>query len=133
MKTYFINLGDKDNMNKGALLGFVCDATGISGNDVGRIVLDGAHSFMDVRQEVAPQMEKLNGLDRNGHEIRANEHKGRVTESRDRGRGRDRDRSSGGHRGQRDRSTSGGGGFKGRGSSRGDDKRSDRRSGQHQR
>ncbi len=127
MKTYFINLGDKDNMNKGALLGFVCDATGISGNDVGRIVLDGAHSFMDVRQEVAPQMEKLNGLDRNGHEIRANEHKGRVTESRDRGRGRDRDRSSGGHRGQRDRSTSGGGGFKGR-SSRGDDKRSDRRS-----
>ncbi|MGB5981577.1 MAG: DEAD/DEAH box helicase [Nonlabens sp.] len=96
MKTYFINLGRKDNMNKGALLGFVCDVTGISGNDVGRIVLDGAHSFMDVKEEVANQMEKLNGAERDGRELRANEHSGKVTESRDRGgRGRDRDKGRG--------------------------------------
>jgi ATP-dependent RNA helicase DeaD len=115
MKTYFINLGRKDDMNKGALLGFVCDATGISGNDVGRIVLDGAHSFMDVREEVAGKLDKLNGMNRNGHDIRANEHHGKVTESRDRG-----GRSFRNDRGDRNS------GFKGRGR-RSDDTRSSSR------
>ncbi|WP_292891937.1 DEAD/DEAH box helicase [Nonlabens sp.] len=135
MKTYFINLGRKDEMNKGALLGFVCDVTGITGNDIGRIVLDGAHSFMDVKEEVAPQMEKLNAAERNGRELRANVHEGEVTESRDRGRGgrdggsRDSGRgrssgggykgnrdsnSSGGYKGNRDSDSGSGGGFKGR-------------------
>jgi ATP-dependent RNA helicase DeaD len=135
MKTYFINLGRKDEMNKGALLGFVCDVTGITGNDIGRIVLDGAHSFMDVKEEVAPQMEKLNSAERNGRELRANIHEGEVTESRDRGRGgrdgggRDSGRgrssgggykgnrdsnSSGGYKGNRDSDSGSGGGFKGR-------------------
>ncbi|MGB3591320.1 MAG: DEAD/DEAH box helicase [Nonlabens sp.] len=114
MKTFFINLGRKDNMNKGSLLGFVCDVTGISGNDIGRIVLDGAHSFMDVKEEVATQMNKLNGAEREGRELRANEHKGRVTQSRDGGRERNRG-------GREDRSNSGnGGGFKGARSDRND-------------
>ncbi|MEN8900820.1 MAG: DbpA RNA binding domain-containing protein, partial [Nonlabens sp.] len=115
MKTYFINLGRKDDMNKGALLGFVCDVTGIKGNDIGRIVLDGAHSFMDVKEEVASQMDKLNSAERNGRELRANIHDGEVRESRDsRGGGRDSGRgSSGGFKGRRD-SNSSGGGFKGR-------------------
>ncbi|BAO56013.1 DEAD/DEAH box helicase [Nonlabens marinus] len=113
MKTYFVNLGRKDNINKGALLGYVCDATGLTGDDIGRIVLDGAHSFMDVKQEVAAQMEKLNGMQRDGREVRANEHHGQVTESRDRG---DR-KGGGGYKGKHD----GGGGFKGR---RSDDSKS---------
>lgn len=115
MKTFFINLGRKDNINKGALLGYVCDTTGISGNDIGRIVLDGAHSFMDVKEEEAPKMEKLNGAERDGRELRVNVHTGAVVESRDRGRSRD-----GGGKG---RSSSKSGGFKGR-SSR-DDKNSE--------
>lgn len=110
MKTYFINLGRKDNINKGALLGLVCDATGLTGDDIGRIVLDGAHSFMDVKEEVAPQMEKINGLQRDGRELRANEHSGKVTESRDRG---DRKSSGGGFKGKR-RDSNDGGGYKGR-------------------
>ncbi|WP_405369306.1 MULTISPECIES: DEAD/DEAH box helicase [unclassified Nonlabens] len=113
MKTYFINLGRKDDVNKGALLGFVCDVTGISGNDIGRIVLDGAHSFMDVKEEVASQMEKLNGQERNKREIRANVHEGEVRESRDRG-GRDGGRGRGGYKGRRDGDSRSGGGFKGR-------------------
>ena len=115
MKTYFINLGRKDDMNKGALLGFVCDVTGIDGKDIGRIVLDGAHSFMDVKEEVASQMEKINSAERNGRELRANEHKGEVRESRNSRGGRDggRGRSGGGYKGRRD-SGSRSGGFKGR-------------------
>ena len=115
MKTYFINLGRKDDINKGALLGFVCDVTGITGNDIGRIVLDGAHSFMDIKEEVSSQMEKLNGAERNNREVRANVHEGEVRESRDsRGGGRDggRGRSGGGYKGRRDGDS--GGGYKGR-------------------
>ncbi|AGC77694.1 ATP-dependent RNA helicase DeaD [Nonlabens dokdonensis] len=114
MKTYFINLGRKDDMNKGALLGFVCDVTGIDGKDIGRIVLDGAHSFMDVKEEVAPQMEKINSAERNGRELRANVHDGVVKESRDSRGGRDggRGRSGGGYKGKRDGNS--GGGYKGR-------------------
>lgn len=150
MKTYFVNLGRKDDMNKGALLGFVCDVTGITGNDIGRIVLDGAHSFIDVKEEVASQMEKINTAQRNGRELRANVHDGVVTESRDSRGGRDsgRGRSGGGgykgnrdndssggykgrsdrgssggssHRGRRDDNASSGGGFKGRSSRSNDD------------
>ncbi|WP_124980594.1 DEAD/DEAH box helicase [Nonlabens xiamenensis] len=95
MKTYFINLGRKDDMNKGSLLGFVCDVTGLTGNDIGRIVLDGAHSFMDVKEEVAQKMDKLNGAERNGRELRANEHQGAVKENRERGGGRHKDRKGG--------------------------------------
>ncbi len=123
MKTYFINLGRKDNINKGALLGFVCDATGITGNEIGRIVLDGAHSFIDVKEDVANQMEKLNGMQRDGRELRANEHNGRVTESRDRG---SRSGGKGGFKGRRDDA---GGGFKGRGKLDRDDAGSAPRSG----
>ena len=137
MKTYFINLGRKDDMNKGALLGFVCDVTGIDGKDIGRIVLDGAHSFMDVKEEVASQMEKINSAERNGRELRANEHKGEVRESRNSRGGRDggRGRSGGGYKGRRDSGprsggfkgrrrdddSSSGGGFKGRSSRSNDD------------
>jgi ATP-dependent RNA helicase DeaD len=107
MKTYFINLGRKDNINKGALLGYVCDVTGISGNDIGRIVLDGAHSFMDVKEEVASQMLKVNGTQRDGRELRVDEHHGKVTESRE------RDDRGDGFKGKRNDS-GGGGGYKGR-------------------
>lgn len=118
MKTFFINLGRKDNINKGALLGYVCDTTGISGNDIGRIVLDGAHSFMDVKEEESSKMEKINGTERDGRELRVNVHTGAVTESRDRG-GRSRDGGKG-RRSEGGRSSSDRGGFKGRSRSNGD-------------
>nr|WP_238565936.1 DbpA RNA binding domain-containing protein [Nonlabens ulvanivorans] len=107
MKTYFINLGLKDDINKGALLGYVCDTTGISGAQIGRIVMDKTHSYMDVAEDVASQILTLDGKQRNGHDLRVNEHKGVVSEpARERG-----GRSGGGFKGRRD---SGGGGFKGR-------------------
>ena len=113
MKTYFINLGLKDDINKGALLGYVCDTTGISGAQIGRIVMDKTHSYMDVAEDVAAQILTLDGKQRNGHDLRVNEHKGVVKEpARERG-----GRSGGGFKGRRD--SNGGGGFKGRSNSGG--------------
>jgi ATP-dependent RNA helicase DeaD len=106
MKTYFVNLGLKDGINKGALLGYVCDTVGIAGNQVGRIVMDRTHSYMDVAEDVAVKMLLLDGQQRNGHDLRVNEHKGAVKEpSR-------RDRNGGGR--DRNRKSSHNGGFKGR-------------------
>ncbi len=133
MKTYFINLGRKDNINKGALLGYVCDVTGLTGDDIGRIVLDGAHSFMDVKEEVASQMLKVNGTQRDGRELRVDEHHGKVIESREKGdrsggfKGRRNDSGGGGYKGRKSDGDSGGG-FKGRRSDR-DDSSSAPRSG----
>nr|WP_238566608.1 DbpA RNA binding domain-containing protein [Nonlabens ulvanivorans] len=116
MKTYFINLGLKDDINKGALLGYVCDTTGISGAQIGRIVMDKTHSYMDVAEDVASQILTLDGKQRNGHDLRVNEHKGVVKEpARERG-GRG-GRSGGGFKGRRD--SNGGGGYKGRSNSGG--------------
>lgn len=119
MKTFFINLGLKDDINKGALLGYVCDVTGISGAQVGRIVMDKAHSYMDVTEDVSSQLLSLDGKQRNGHDLRVNEHKGEVKEpARNRGgRGR-RDGGGGGFKGRRGGNDSGGG-YKGRSNSGG--------------
>lgn len=128
MKTYFVNLGRKDNMNKGSILGFVCDVTGITGAEIGRIVLDGAHSFIDVNENVASQMDKINGVQRDGREIRANVHTGRVVESRDGGSYKSRSGNSrdGGSRGGSRDSAPRSGGFKGRRSDTGGTERPER-------
>lgn len=81
MKTFFVNLGKVDNLNTGSLLGMVCEVTGISGKDFGRIVMDKKHSFMDVAENEADKMQKLDGFPFNGRQLRANLHKGRVPRS----------------------------------------------------
>ena len=37
----FINLGTVDGFDKGRMLGYVCDITGLKGSDIGRIELKG--------------------------------------------------------------------------------------------
>lgn len=44
----FINLGSVDDLTRGDLLRFVCDNSGISGQQVGRIDLKGIHTFFEV-------------------------------------------------------------------------------------
>lgn len=114
MKTFFINLGLKDDINKGALLGYVCDTAGISGAQVGRIVMDKTHSYMDVSEDIAAQLLTLDGKQRNGHDLRVNEHKGEVKEP-----ARERGGRGGGFKGRGRGNDSGGGGFKGRSNSGG--------------
>jgi len=52
-KRFFINLGDKQRMNKGALVRLVCTETGISGNQVGRIDIHPGFSFFEVDEKVS--------------------------------------------------------------------------------
>ncbi len=47
-KRFFINLGDKQNMNKGALVRLICTEAGISSNQVGRIDVLPGFSFFEV-------------------------------------------------------------------------------------
>lgn len=49
----FINLGSVDDLTRGDLLRFVCDHSGISGQQVGRIDLKGIHTFFEVASSEA--------------------------------------------------------------------------------
>jgi ATP-dependent RNA helicase DeaD len=57
-KRFFINLGDKQNMNKGALVRLVCTEAGISSNHVGRIEIHPGFSFFEVDANVADKVLK---------------------------------------------------------------------------
>jgi ATP-dependent RNA helicase DeaD len=50
---FFINLGENQNMNKGALVRMVCSETGIESTHIGRIEIHTRHSFFEIDQEVA--------------------------------------------------------------------------------
>jgi ATP-dependent RNA helicase DeaD len=72
MNRFFINMGTMDQMNKGGLLRFICDNTGLKGNEVGRITLDQRHSFFDVNESSSSLIASLNGKKFDGREIRVN-------------------------------------------------------------
>lgn len=72
MQRFFINLGTVDQLNKGGLLRFICDNTGLSGNEVGRITLDQRHAFFDVQESASTVVNSLNGKKYDGREIRVN-------------------------------------------------------------
>lgn len=57
-KRMFINLGSVDELTRGDLLRFVCDNSGISGQDVGRIDLKGIHTFFEVEASEAENVYK---------------------------------------------------------------------------
>ena len=113
MKRLFINLGTKDEMNKGEFLRFVCDNSSLRGDDIGRIDMKDSFSFFEVSE--AKGQDAIDRLNTSAHDGRSL----RVEESGDRrggggrsygGGGRPRgggDRRSGG--GDRDRRSGGGG------------------------
>ena len=53
---YFINLGEKQNLNKGALLRLVCSETGIDSFHMGRIDIHSRHSFFEVDKKVSSRI-----------------------------------------------------------------------------
>lgn len=55
-KRFFINLGEKQNMNKGALLRLVCSESGIESSHMGRIDIHSRHAFFEVDGTVANQI-----------------------------------------------------------------------------
>lgn len=50
---FFINLGEKQNLNKGALLRLVCSETGIDSFHMGRIDIHSRHAFFEVDEKVS--------------------------------------------------------------------------------
>lgn len=50
---FFINLGENQNMNKGALVRLVCSETGIESFHIGRIEIHSRNSFFEVDEKVA--------------------------------------------------------------------------------
>lgn len=72
MNRFFINLGTMDNLNKGGLLRFICDHTGLKSKEVGRIALDQRNARFDVSEQAASLISSLNGKKYDGREIRVN-------------------------------------------------------------
>jgi ATP-dependent RNA helicase DeaD len=113
----FINLGKMDGLEKGDLLGLICDYGEIEKSKIGRIDLKGAYSFFELEKDItAKVMKGFEGLEVRGRKVRlemTNERRekrdddgggsrkrygggdrGGRSGGRDRGRDRDRDRGS---------------------------------------
>ncbi len=67
----FINLGKADGLDKGTLLGMICDRSRIKKHSIGKIDLKGVYSFFEVEPGVTHAiMNNLNGFDFKGRIIR---------------------------------------------------------------
>jgi ATP-dependent RNA helicase DeaD len=58
MQRYFVNLGRKDGLNPGGLLRVICDESGLSAKEIGRIDIKEAFSFFETKPELADQLLK---------------------------------------------------------------------------
>jgi len=108
-KRIFINVGKMDGFeNKGQMLGFICNQTGIDGGSVGKIDLFDSFTFLGVEDGIGEKViSEMNGRNIEDRDIR-------VEFSNDKPRGE----RGGGDRGGR--RNSGGGGDRGRRRSGGD-------------
>lgn len=118
---YFVSLGRKDGLNPGGLLRVICDGTGLTSADIGRIDIKDRFAFFETKPELSKNI-----LQHQGNM----EYEGKTMniELTDKAPKSDRGGSGGGFRGGKfkgDRKSSFGGGFGG-GRDRGGDKGGDR-------
>jgi ATP-dependent RNA helicase DeaD len=67
----FINVGKMDGLDKGSLLGLICDFAEIKKEKIGKIDLLGAYSFFEVEKDVTDQvMTGFEGVELRGRKIR---------------------------------------------------------------
>lgn len=60
-----------DGLDKGKLLGLICDRTGLKGKDIGKIDVKGAYSFFEVDKSfTATAREHLHGFEYKGRMVR---------------------------------------------------------------
>ncbi len=109
--TLFLNIGEKDNLNSGTLLGFMNGLKEIpNGIDIGKIDIQRNFSFLDVEaKHEKTVMDALNGSEFDGRKVTAEQKIGGGERKSD--RGGDRRRRSDSPRSESPRSNSG---FKGR-------------------
>jgi len=105
----FINVGKMDGFeNKGQLLGFICNQSGVDGGSVGKIDLFDSFSFMGVDEGVGERLiSAMNGKNIEDRDIRVEFSQDKPQGERGGGRGGDRGRSRNGR--SADRRRSGGG------------------------
>lgn len=64
---FFVSLGRKDGFNHGALLRLICDNTGVSKGDIGKIDILDSFSFFDAdKKETETILKKMEGVDFEG-------------------------------------------------------------------
>ncbi|MBC9929601.1 DEAD/DEAH box helicase [Chitinophaga qingshengii] len=67
----FINLGSVDDFNRGDMLRYLCDNTGVRGNKIGRIDLKGVYSFFEVENdELEKVTQSFKKVEYNGRSVR---------------------------------------------------------------
>jgi ATP-dependent RNA helicase DeaD len=67
----FVNLGSVDGFDKGSMLAYVMDMTGVNKQEVGRIDIKGVFSFVEMpEQYMAKALEAFNGEIYNGRPVR---------------------------------------------------------------
>ncbi|MEP7344255.1 MAG: DbpA RNA binding domain-containing protein [Gemmatimonadaceae bacterium] len=98
----FINVGERDGMRRGDLVGAITGEGGIDGSQIGKIELRDTHSLVEVARDVAEQVvTRLTGVSMRGRKVVARVDGGRPAEERP-SRGRDERpprRDAGGKRG----------------------------------
>ncbi len=125
---FFVSIGKRDGLNPGGLLRVICDETGLTSSNIGKIDVLPSFSFFEADDEHAQNiLNKVNGANYEGNNISIEITK-KKAEARTGGGGFSGGRSSGGDRGgfSGGRSSSFGGGDRG-GFNRGGDR--DRSSG----
>lgn len=116
----FINLGSVDDFTRGDLLGYICNNTGISGRNVGKIDMKGVFSFFEVENEHAEKvMSSFKGIDFHGREVKIEVSGEAASSGERRGGGGSRERSGGGGGGYQGGGNRGGGGGYGGGGYKG--------------
>lgn len=67
---FFVNLGGKDGLNPGGLIRVVCDSTGLSGSEVGRIDIKDKFTFFEADKEYADGiLNKMKGVKFEGQDM----------------------------------------------------------------
>ncbi|MBQ21470.1 MAG: ATP-dependent RNA helicase [Flavobacteriales bacterium] len=99
----FINIGKMDGFeNKGQILGFICNQTGVDGNSIGKIDLFDSFAFIGVDDNVGNTLiNSLNGRNIENRDIRIEFSKDKP--KGERGERRDRGGDRGGYKGGGDR------------------------------
>lgn len=70
-KTFFINLGSDDGVNKGGFIDFVCTESGIRGKSLGEIRLNDKFTFFEVETETAKKVgDGLKGTSYEGRRLK---------------------------------------------------------------
>lgn len=105
MKRYFINVGSMDVEGKGGIISLLCENSGVSGSEIGKIDMSSKFTFFDINEGSAEKLvTSFEGATLEGRAIRLNEGGGNNDRGGNRGGGR-------GH-GGRERRGGGGGGRK---------------------